>query len=254
MMDEQVLHQLKPYYQNYRRIDNALKKEKELRDKIRSKKLSFNDSEMKKLNKKRLIVVLLWAIAIALLTTILYFVFSCDTIVVPLIISTIIASLIAMYYISSVTEDCITKINKYVHDEEIIAEREIVKMYSELLTNVDIYQFLAIPSDIKFDKDDLPYKNNPIPDLPMPYGDFTRYIAPSSGSRYHRTRGCSGAHTPVHMYSLSLNEYRLSVRYYTPCGICGLRDTIVVPEWYVYYRKVRDITKKFGITSIYSIK
>lgn len=246
MMDEQVLHQLKPYYQNYRRIDNALKKEKELRDKIRSKKLSFNDSEMKKLNKKRLIVVLLWAIAIALLTTILYFVFSCDTIVVPLIISTLIFSLIAMYYISSFTEDCITRINKYEHDEEIIAEREIVKMYSELLTNVDIYKFLAIPSEIKFDKDGLPYSNNHIPDSPIAYGTYTRYIAPFSGSRYHVTRGCSGAYTPVHMYNLTLDGYCV----YTPCKVCGVGDTIVVPEWYVYYRKVRDITKKYGITSI----
>ncbi len=237
---------------NYARIDGALQKEKELREKIRNEKIHFRNSEIKKLNDKRAIAVILWGIAIALLTTIIYFMFSCDTIIAPLIISTLPISLIVMHYISSTTEESITAITKHECDEEIIVERAIVRMYSEVLLNVDIYQFLSIPSDIRFDKNGLPYYDTTDLSSSRPYGSFTRYIASQSGSRYHRTYGCSGAYSPIHIYPLSLNDYYMNWRRYTPCQVCGGRDIIVVPQWYIYYQKVRDITNKYEIKVNYN--
>ena len=240
---QQTMSQLKNNYsKNYERIDDALQKEKELRDKIRNEKINFRNSEIKKMKNKRRIAVFLWGGAIALLTTI----------ITPLIISTLIVSLITMYYIATITEESITAITKYECDKEKLAEREIVRMYTELLYNVDIYPFLGIPSDIKCDKNGLPYGKESSSNSVKPYGSLTRYITSLSGSRYHRTRGCSGAYTPIHIYPLALNDYYMNWRVYTPCRVCGIGDTIIVPQWYIYYKKVIDIANKYEIKINYT--
>lgn len=244
--------QMKPYCKNYSRIDSALQREKELRETTENDITKYRQTEMDKLYKTRWILFAVWIAGIVLLTTIVFFLFSCDTIIIPFIVSTMAISPVIMYFIASVTEDRITSITTYRQNKEIKAEIYIVKMYTDLLHNIDIYAFLGIPLDIKFYKDDLPYRLESDLNSSKPYGSFTRYIAPITGSRYHTTNGCSGAFTPIHVLDLSLNEYRINWRYYTPCLVCGNRDTIVVPQWYIYYRKVKDITSKYEIKVNYS--
>ena len=246
-LSETAKFQLKPQYKNYARIDDALKKEQEIREQIKKGNLNFKNTEREKLNKKRMTLVVLWAVGIVFLTTIIYFTFECDTVVLPLIISMLPISLVIMYRISVITEECMTLISNHGHNEEILGERKITLMYSELLLNVDLCRFLGIPDDIQFDADELPYYKHSPPNTSTNYGSFTRYIASTSGARYHKVSGCSGAYDPVHMYQLSLNGYSFKYRFYTPCQICGHGDVIAVPEWYTYYRKVRDVTKKYGI-------
>lgn len=237
---------------HYRLIDNLLYKEKSLRETVTKDNSKYRQTEMDKLIKTRWILFAMWAIGIVVFTTIIYFMFSCDTILIPLIISTVVISPIVMYLLSSTTEERITAIHSYGKIKEIQTERDIVKMYTELLHNVDIYEFLGIPSDIKFDAHDLPYHDGANADSQRPYGSLTRYIAPSSGTRYHIKQGCSGAHSPIHGYELSLNEYRKAWRYYSPCNVCiGSRDSISVPQWYVYYLKVVKITNHYDIKANY---
>ena len=237
---------------HYQLIDNALYKEKTLRETTEKDISKYRQDEMDKLHKTRWILLAVWVLGIALFTTIIFFWFSCETILIPLIMSTAVVSPIIMYLIASITEERITAITAHGRDKEIKAEREIVKMYTELLHNVDIYEFLGIPYDIKFDAHDLPYHDGVNPYSQRPYGSLTRYIAPSSGTRYHIKQGCSGAYSPIHGYELSLNEYRKAWRYYSPCNVCiGSRDSIGVPQWYVYYLKVVKITNHYDIKANY---
>lgn len=237
---------------NYQLIDTALTKEKSLREASKKDIAEHREVEMNRLIKMRWILFATWAIVVSLLTTIIYFAFSCDSLLSPVIISTIIVSPIVMYYLSSVTEERVTEIHTYGRMNEIQAERDIVRMYTELLHNVDIYEFLGIPSSIKFDEHDLPYNDGTNHYSQTPFGPLTRYIAPSSGTRYHITRGCSGAYSPIHIYNLALNDFRQSWRQFSPCNVCiGPRDSITVPQWYVYYLKVTKITNQYAIKADY---
>jgi hypothetical protein len=232
---------------HYELIDNALQSEKELRGNIEKIRRTYRQEETDELNRKRWMLFADWVIGIALLTTAIYFIFSCKTIVIPAIISTIIMSPTIMYFMIITTADHITAIENYQREEELKTERCIVKMYTELLHNIDIYEFLDIPQNIIFNEKGLPcYEEKQ--DSSRPYGYLTRYIAPLSGTKYHIKCGCSGAFSAIHGFDLSLNEYHVGWKHYTPCQICiGSKDSIRVPKWYVYYRKVKDIANKYEI-------
>lgn len=237
---------------HYQQIDEAINKEKTLRETTSADISKHKEQKTRYLNKARTIWIVAWIIAVTILTPLIRYIFSCETWLLPLIDSLIIASPIAIYAICSLTAEITSEIANYGKEKELANERNIVKMYTELLNNVDVYQFLGIPSNIVFDKNDLPNTFETDFTLPRPYGNYTRFVAPHSGSRYHVKRGCSGAYHPVHIYDLSLNEYRFNWRYLSACQVCvGYKDSVEVPKWFIYYRKVREITNEYGIKSNY---
>ena len=247
MSDEQQILE-----KNYYQIDKALYKEKLLREDTKADISKHKEQKTRYLNKARTIWIVVWIIAVSILTPIIYSIFSCEHWIPPLIASLIIVSPIAIYAICSLTADITADIANYGKEKELENERKIVKMYTELLNNVDVYQFLGIPSNMVFDENDLPNTYKTDFTLPRPYGNYTRFVAPHSGSRYHVKRGCSGAYHPVHIYDLSLNEYRFKWRYLSACQVCvGYRDSVEVPKWFIYYRKVRKITNEYEIKANY---
>lgn len=237
---------------NYYQIDKAIHKEKNLREDTKADISKYKEQRTHYLNKARRTWIVSWIIAVSVLTPLIHLVLPWGKWVASLIASLIIVSPLVIYAICSLTADITAEIANYGKEKELANERNIVKMYTELLNNVDIYQFLGIPSYIVFDENDLPNTSKTDFTLTHPYGNYTRFVAPHSGSRYHVKRGCSGAYHPVHIYDLSLNEYRFNWRYLSACQVCvGYRDSVEVPKWFIYYRKVRKITNEYGIKANY---
>lgn len=246
--------QLKPWKGHFNRIDSALKKEKELKDKLSESCANLRLDAESKLTKQKILKTILWVIFTVLLTLFSFWFYNADTILIPLIVSvTIITPLMFMWLSSSVKEIMNTLSYKIVEKEKT-TYKQIVSMYSNLLCNINMYEFLSIPEELRFDKDKLPYyvtkskmDNSHLRD--SKYGLFTRYVSNYSGRKYHVKEGCSGAYTPIHSYQIALATY------YAPCQRCiGYKDEIIIPEWYEYYLKIKKISEEYNINVDFSVR
>lgn len=77
------------------------------------------------------------------------------------------------------------------------------------------------------------------------YGRYTAYKT-YSGKTIHSKRGCSGAYIPINILSLNYDDSKKK-----PCKICcssKYNDLInSPPEWYLEYKKIQKIKKKYNI-------
>ena len=231
-------------------IDNAMEQEKQIKDKVEKECSYYENAEEKKLNTKKTLLLLASVGTIALLTAVIYHIFSFDKIWIPLIVSSIVTSFTALSVYSSVSDKHTEKIRNFKQAKEVAANTNITKMYSDLLKGVDVREFLGIPSDILFvdgQPSDTTVKDRIDP--MTPYGSYTRYVSLAYGRCFHVVKGCSGATFPVNAIELSYNEYRIKNRQYTPCGVCvkSFNSAIIVPEWYPYWVKVKSISYQYKI-------
>lgn len=246
--------QLKPWKKHFKQIDAALKKEKELKDKLSGSCTNLRWDAESKLTKQKIIKTILWIIFTALLTLLSYSLFDADTILIPLIVSVIIITPIMFLWLSSSVKGIMDSLSEQIIEKEKATYKQIVSLYSNLLCNINVYEFLSIPEDLRFDKDDLPYyATKSIMDKSYlrvsKYGLFTRYVSNYSGRKYHIKEGCSGAYSPIHAYEIALATY------YAPCQRCiGYKDELIIPEWYEYYLKIKKISEEYDINVDFSVR
>lgn len=223
---------LAPGKGNYEKIDNVIQAERDLRNEVSCECSKFRKEKIRKIIISTLILLASWSIAIPLVSVIVYHLFDADSVFMPIIISFVIVSPVILLIMSLVTANHCNKISKFKIDKEKELERKTTAMYANLLCGKEIHDFLDIPQHYDFDKEGLPF---------VKYLDdyFIRYIAPHSGTKYHKEKGCCKATFPVHIYTLSGD--------YSPCSKCNRDEQeSASPEWHEYYMKVRRIVEKYG--------
>lgn len=114
--------------------------------------------------------------------------------------------------------------------ESFASERE---MYLSLYGHIAPEALAKIPYNMEIGSDGLPKMKGYIGWGP----ELTFYVS-SSGNRYHKKCGCSGATTPVH-------ALRVSHRYL--CSRCAASAQIPDLSWYFEYIKIRRIKEKYKI-------
>lgn len=249
MPNPTVKKQLKhrPFKQHFNQINSALKKEKELKDKLAESLTNLRLNAESDLTKDKIFKTILWIIFTAVSTILLYLILESETIMAPLIFSVVTITPLMFWWLQTSTKGIMESLSNDIVEKEKTTCKQIVSMYSNLFCGENMYEFLSIPSDICFDKNNLPYyetkskmDNSPLRD--SKYGLFTRYVSNYSGRKYHVREGCSGAYNPIHAYEIALATH------FAPCQRCiGEKDSIIIPEWYEYYLKAKKISEEYNI-------
>lgn len=221
---------------NYFSIDETIRKESEVQQHL------WHIQDQYKENTERLsfyitkILIVCGIACIAIFFTVLSHSVFKSSDLASLIIA-VILSLIAFFITyNHLSANHKKKDEAFKKDITLYADNQTYNLYEKLFNSfADLYQFLGIPSDIYF-IDQKPSDASYEYDL-MPYGTFTRFVAPYSGKCFHQKEGCSGAFLPVNLYSVIYNL--------TPCSKCSYSDKdCSVPEWYQYYVKLNKIKKQ----------
>lgn len=246
--------QLKPYKKHFNQIDSALKRENSLKDELWKSCKDLRLGVESELTKEIIFKTILWIVFTGLLTLLSYLLFDADTILISLIVSLIVITPLMFMWLSSSIKETMNSLSEQIVEKEKATYKQIVSMYSNLLSSINVYEFLSIPEDLRFDKDNLPYyATKSVMDKShlrdSKYGLFTRYVSNYSGRKYHIKEGCSGAYSPIHAYKIALATY------YAPCQRCiGYKDEIIIPEWYEYYLKIKKISDEYNIKIDFSVR
>ena len=67
------------------------------------------------------------------------------------------------------------------------------------------------------------------------WGNCTVYVS-KTGTKYHR-KSCKYAYAPINIYTIKDEE---------PCKICT-PPALPNKDWYIEYKKIEEIKKKYGI-------
>lgn len=128
------------------------------------------------------------------------------------------------------------KRNKEEYEKELEKQR-IYNAEKEAFINSlggkSIRETAGVPKNIKFNALDLPIDNNN-----SMYGSFTVYLN-RSGTCFHRTRGCCSASIPAHLFT-ARKQYRACSK------CCRNTGTIIIPQWYTNYIKLKGQANRFG--------
>lgn len=237
---------------HYSQIDNAIQKEAEIRDKIKKECASYESAKSHELRKKKVGLFIAWLVLIALLVAIGFYVFSLQNALISAIVAIAIVSFVAVWISTLLTKKHEGVVQYFRETKEMHANWEVKSVYWNLLNGIVIRPFLGIPEDISF-VDGQPSDVTESSPSTRPYGTFNRYVSLNCGKCFHTVEGCSGARFPINALELSYNDYKIGHRYYTPCGVCvkSWNSTIIVPEWYTYYVKVKNIADKYDIKILF---
>lgn len=221
---------------NYLNIDETIKRESEIQDHLWRIQNQYKEKTDRVSSAITIFFIVSGIACIAIIFAILFiFVFK-ESPWVALIAATIL-SLIAyvkvFVRIAAKNEEIDETFKKYITS---YANIETYKLCDKLLNSFDdLNQFIGIPPHVTF-VNQMPSTSS-VENSSMPYGSFTRFIAPYAGKCFHQKEGCSGAFHPVNLYSVINNR--------TPCSKCAYSDNNrSVPEWYQYYIKLNVIIEK----------
>ncbi len=216
---------------NYNQIDNACKFDNKLHQELMGKKNEFMSQQSKIIMNCFFTVLAWWALGLLGLSLSIYFLFDFQCYFIPLLIAILFVTPIAFYVLHSKVEDRIYKIIDFHTKETAETERCVTASYSKLFYN-NIREWLAIPYNVTFDKQN----------LPNDYLDsYTRYISPY-GSKIHKEKECSGATVPIHVFKIP--NYTRSMS----CSKCNRDDDMCPqPDWFKYYLKMVNISKEYHI-------
>ena len=216
---------------NYTHIDYALSKERRLQEECIQKCGEFRREAKNDLKFVLRLIIIGWYIAFVILLAILSikeYRFSVT------IIAIIITTPLTLFLMYNTCKNFVDEIGTFEAKQNTDTYKEIIKVYIDLLNGINLYDFLGIPLSVKFDSHNLPYDEPKSED--RPYGSFTVYGAISYRQCYHLKQGCSGMNFPRHKYEVVSS---------LPCRRCAKDDTNILPDWYVYYKKINDILNRY---------
>lgn len=219
---------------NYFSIDETIRKELEIQQYLWHIQNQYNE------NTERLSSYITKVLIVCGITFVVFFMTVLSIFINSPFVALIIAVVLSLIaFIGAIIRLSINHEKKdetFKKETTLYATNETYKLYDKLLNSVtDLHQFLGIPSNIVF-VDKLP-SDASTEDALLPYGTFTRFVAPYAGKCFHQKKGCSGAFDPANLYDIIDN--------FTPCSKCSYSDkNCSVPEWYRYYVKLNEIIEK----------
>jgi len=234
--------------ENYKLIDEAIEKDKKMRDDLYENRYrrkieaaeKIANTHIKKWEILRTFTYILLAICVVTVMCIYP-----ETVGVILAIG--IWVFIAIIYIfihtpfSTKIENISAKQKEQkesiLKEYETEANNNALLIYKNLLSNIQIYDFLDIPYNISF-IDGLPCDENIVDESrPYKYGSFTRFVVSNTSRCYHKSRTCSNP------YWYSVSQVHVYFTNYRPCQKCARNDNNSAPQWYIYYRKLVEVSE-----------
>lgn len=224
-----------PVLSNYKKIDDAIQKENEIKIKTTQSIKEMRKQSDKEISSLVKYTFIAGVIAILIFSFLVWKFFQGAILFKnSLLICTFFILPICTFCLGSNIQKEEKAFEIYEKTSNAEAEKEIFINYAKLISDIratSIYEFCGIPSNVSLDEEGLP-RDNLFSELK--YGSFTRYH--TNAECFHRVRGCSDAYDVTYLYDARFRA----------CRKCAYEDIdIIPPKWFVYAQKLTTICKKY---------